>query len=278
METAMSIRGEAPRLRTANRKLKSATKFVFRNEGFVMLLKAAKIAADVSIHKVYDPIIPLLRAILGTPTPTILDIGANMGQFAARLSRQFPGGQIYSFEPVHANAVGLRRIKRWLHLANVSIYEEALCDRIGAEAIHLPVLGGGYRDGALAVLEGSKQAYDNVTYHVETVRTSTIDAFATAYRLDRVDFVKIDTEGAEERVVKGGLKLIYGCLPTLYVEAPYDRPWLSVLYDTGYKPFYTDGKSLYPPRESERQTNVLLVHESKIASGAGRILKRPPIE
>jgi FkbM family methyltransferase len=264
----MSLKAEPSRLHTVNSRLKIITKFVVQREDVVLFLKAVKIAADVSLNKTYDPIIPLLGSIVATPTPTIFDIGANMGQFAARLSRHFPCGQIYSFEPLHANAVGLRRMKRWLHLANVTILEEALCDRIGVEAMHVPVFGGGYRDGALAVLEGSKRPYDNVTYHVETVRTNTIDAFAAARAIDRVDFVKIDTEGAEERVVRGGLGLISGSLSALYIEAPHDRPWLSVLYDIGYRPFYTDGATLYPPREGEQQTNVLVVHESKIASGA----------
>ena len=63
-------------------------------------------------------------------------------------------------------------------------------------------------------------------YHVETVRTNTVDAFVTAPGIGRLDLVKIDTEGAEDRVVKGGVKTIGQFLPTLYLETPLHQPWL----------------------------------------------------
>jgi FkbM family methyltransferase len=251
------------RLNSVNQTLKIATKLLLRNENAVLLMKAAKIALDARLDRTYDRIIPLFPLILDTTTPVIIDVGANMGQFAARLSRQFSAGQIHCFEPVHGNAVGLQRTKRWLRLDNVTISEEALCDRIGVEAIHIPVFNGTYRDGALAVLETSKKSYNNVTYHVETVRTNTIDAVATALGIDRLDLIKIDTEGAEDRVVKGGLNTIDKFLPILYLETPLHQQWLSSLYERGYRPFYNDGISLYAPRDAEHQTNVLLIHQSK---------------
>ena len=257
------------RLNSTNRRLKVITKFLLRNEHVVLLMKAAKIATDVQLTRTYDRIIPFFPSIIGTPAPVILDVGANMGQFAARVSRQFPAGQIYCFEPLRGNAVGLHRVKRWLRLENLTVHEEALCEHIGVEAIHVPVFNGTYRDGALAVLEDSKRFYDNVSYHVETVRTNTVDAFVAAHGIDRLDLVKIDTEGAEDRVVKGGVKTIGQFLPALYLETPLHRPWLFSLYDIGYRPFYNDGKRLYAPREGEQQTNVLLIHQSKVNRAQG---------
>jgi FkbM family methyltransferase len=160
-------------LKTTNERLKRVTKMLLRNDNLILFLKAIKIALDASVlHKTYDKVFSLLPMIIGKPDPIVLDIGANMGQFASRMSRHFPVGQIYCFEPVHANMVGLCRVKRWLHLENVSVFEEALSDSIGSESLHIPVFKGAYRDGALAVLEGSKTSYDNVSYHVEAVRTT----------------------------------------------------------------------------------------------------------
>jgi FkbM family methyltransferase len=250
------------RLNSVNQGLKVATKFLLRNEDVVLLIKAAKIALDVKLNKTYDSIIPFFPSLIGTTAPVILDVGANMGQFAARLSRQFPRGQIHCFEPLHGNTVGLHRIRRWLHLDNVTVHEEALCEHIGVEAIHVPVFSGTYRDGALAMLEASKKSYANVGYHVGPVRTNTIDAFAASHKIHRIDFIKIDTEGAEQRVVKGGMKTIHQFLPIMYLETPHNRQWLSSLYDLGYRPFYNNGKTLYPPHDGEQQTNVLLIHQS----------------
>lgn len=251
------------RLGTPRETLKVLTKFLLRDEDAVLFMKAAKIALDFKLGKTYDSIIPLFRSILGTETPVILDVGANMGQFAARVSQQFPNGQLYCFEPLHGNVAGLNRLKRWLRLKNVTVREEAICDRIGIERIHVPVSGGMYRDAALAVLEGSKKTFDNVKWHVESVRTNTIDAFVSEQGITRLDLIKVDTEGAEDRVVQGGMMTISRFLPALYLETSPYQAWLTSLYEKGYLPFYYDGKSLHAPREGERQTNVLLVHRSK---------------
>jgi len=257
-------------LRTTNRALKVMTKRILRNDNLVLFLKAMKIAIESRVGKAYDLIFPLLPQIVGSTEPVIFDVGANMGQFASRVARQFPAGSIYSFEPVRTNAIGLRRVLRWLMVTNVEISEEAICDVVGVESIHIPNFDG-YQDGTLAVLEGSKHTFSNVTYHVETVRTNTLDAFAAARDVKRLDFLKVDTEGAEERVIRGGIGLVSALLPTLYVEVAPDRPWMQLLYGKGYLPFYTDGAALHPPRPGEWQNDVLLVHRSRMDRLSGLI-------
>jgi FkbM family methyltransferase len=250
-------------LRTTNHALKVMAKRVLRNDDLVLFLKAAKLAVESRAGKASDLIFPLLPKVMGTSDPVIIDVGANMGQFASRVARQFPAGPIYSFEPVRINVIGLKRVLRWLRVANVEVFEEAICDIVGVEPIHIPRFHD-YQDGTLAVLERSKRVYSNVTYHVETVRTNTLDAFAAAREIKRVDFLKVDTEGAEDRVVSGGIGIITALLPTLYMEVAPDLPWVEVLYRNGYLPFYTDGVKLHPPRPKECQNDVLLVHCSKI--------------
>jgi FkbM family methyltransferase len=253
-------------LTSRHRALKMATKGVLRNDRLLLYLKSIKLAVEASILRpisVYDRVIPLLPEILGRKDPMILDIGANMGQFALRVAQQFPEGHIYSFEPIHDSAMGLQRAKRWLRLRNISIHEEAVCDAVGTEMIHVPILKGGFRDGALAVLDGSKISYDNVRYHTEMVRTNTIDVFVRTIGLNRIDLIKVDTEGAESRVISGGLTTIGRLLPALYLETPFDQPWLKELYDSGYQPFYNDGAELFAPHTGPRQTDVLLVHRSR---------------
>jgi hypothetical protein len=92
---------------THNKWLKIAAKLLLRENDLVHFVKAAEIGFDIKIGKRYDPIIPLFPVILQNDEPTILDIGANMGQFGGRLSRIFLNGCIYSFEPIHSNVIGL---------------------------------------------------------------------------------------------------------------------------------------------------------------------------
>lgn len=247
-----------PRLHSANKWLKIATKVMLRNEDTVLRLKAAKIALEVAMGRAYDPALALLPQVVHNDDPVILDIGANMGQFACRLSRLFPKGRIHSFEPLRGNLRGLYEVTRWLKSNNIEIHEEAICDRAGIEGMHIPVLTGSYRDGALAVLEHSKVPYRGIRYDVEFVTTNTIDAFVATRGIARVDLIKIDTEGAEERVVMGGMQTIERFRPAMYVEMALDRPWLAQLYELGYQPYYCDGRMFHKPRPGEQQTNVLL--------------------
>lgn len=253
-------------LTSHHRALKTASKIVLRNDRLLLYVKSIKLAVEASILRsisVYDRLIPLLPEIVGRTDPVILDIGANMGQFALRVAQQFPEGHIYSFEPLHESAMGLRRTRRWLRLSNISIQEEAVCDAVGTETIHVPILKSGFREGALAALEGNKTSYDDVGYDAEIVRTNTIDSFIKTSALNRVDFIKVDTEGAESRVISGGLATIERLLPALYLETPLEQPWLNGLYEIGYQPFYNNGEKLFAPQLDTRQTDVLLLHRCR---------------
>jgi hypothetical protein len=57
--------------------------------------------------------------------------------------------------------------------------------------------------------------------------------------------------------------------PTLYLESPFDQPWLNCLYKKGYESFYNDGVKLWIPQTGERQTDVLLVHYSSLNQISG---------
>ena len=52
--------------------------------------------------------IDLQRLCVAEPVRCIFDVGANMGQSAARFAREFPSAQIYSFEPVKQTFAALK--------------------------------------------------------------------------------------------------------------------------------------------------------------------------
>lgn len=227
-------------------------------------VKSAKIAVDIMLGKSYNPIIPLLPNLISEKSPVFFDVGANMGQFSVRLSRLFATGHIHSFEPVQKNFDGLNRLMAWFGLENVTLHRVALCDFVGVERVHIPIIKKRFRDGALAVLEKSKHSFKNVDYAIEEVRTNTIDSFAAALALDRLDFLKIDTEGAEARVIRGGCKTIQSCLPMIYIEAPWDATYLGTLYDLDFVAFHVGPNILYKPSTGPQRANTLLVHRSKL--------------
>ncbi len=69
----------------------------------------------------------------GVVARTVLDVGANTGQFAVAAAKLFPGPRVYSFEPLPACVTQLRRHAS--KLPNLTIYPFALGDH---EADDLP--------------------------------------------------------------------------------------------------------------------------------------------
>src|SRR5438093_481435 len=66
------------------------------------------------------------KTILGRPPRTIFDVGANSGQTALEMVRQFPAARIFSFEPTPSTFARLEHNVR--HLRNVTPVNIALGD------------------------------------------------------------------------------------------------------------------------------------------------------
>ncbi len=139
-----------------------------------------------------------LRAALGhcRRFRTAIDVGAHVGLWSMHLVNRFK--TVHAFEPVAAFRECLTR--------NVtpqpSIYACALGATRGRVAMRVPELEGGLDTGGTHVGgEGEIAMWP-------------LDSF----ELHDVDFIKIDCEGYEHHVVKGGEETIRRCKPTIIVE------------------------------------------------------------
>jgi FkbM family methyltransferase len=122
----------------------------------------------------------------------ILDIGGHIGVASIFFAHTFPAAKIYSFEPVPENFALLKQ--NVASLPNVSAIEIAL----GAEDRESPIFGDRQRDNL-----GGFSLYDK---HTDASRAIVIQVRNTArciasLGIDRVDLIKIDTEGAEYEIL-----------------------------------------------------------------------------
>jgi len=141
------------------------------------------------------------------------DIGANIGLFSLGVLAKGACGHIYALEPNPATFARLQCTLEANALSEfVTAIPAALADKAGALtfSIHRPELssGDGFRDTGRV---GPSQSI--------IVPSLTLDAIIEAAALKRVDWLKIDTEGAEALVLAGAPNCLTQMRPKICFEA-----------------------------------------------------------
>ncbi|MCE1164098.1 MAG: FkbM family methyltransferase [Bacteroidetes bacterium] len=169
------------------------------------------------------------------------DIGANLGQYAIKLSKLFSGGvKIYLFEPYRDNY--LRLEKYFTDLINVRVENAAVSNFSGNSELNIPLLNGIKIDTQATINESSrKRDFDG--YIRESVRVISIDRFVMDNRIPRVDFIKSDTEGDDTKVILGARETISTYSPVIMTEDNLIGESLDFLNKEGYTDYLatTDG-------------------------------------
>ncbi|PPD41667.1 MAG: FkbM family methyltransferase [Methylocystis sp.] len=136
---------------------------------------------------------------------TVLDVGANIGQFATTLRQAGYKGRILSFEPQSAAHAELVRAA-----ANDPLWDVAPRCAVGAAPgeIEMNISQNSVSSSALPILEqhtGSAPASRYVDKEkASVIRLDDCDLFPR----DRPTFLKIDTQGFEYEVLKGAPELL----------------------------------------------------------------------
>lgn len=143
------------------------------------------------------------------PGATAVDVGANVGAFAAPLARAVaPGGRVHAFEPLAATR---RRLERTIELNRlgdvVVVNAAAVSDAPGSAELHL--YGAGYESwSSLAGRTIAEAGGERAPSERLTVPTVTLDDYAAEAGIDRIALLKVDVEGGEERVLAGAARLL----------------------------------------------------------------------
>lgn len=140
---------------------------------------------------------------------TVFDIGANVGQSALLYAKSFPGADIYSFEPVSETFKLLT--ENTISLGKVKVFNCAFGNRNEEMRINLT------DDSRTCSITHYKTA------RMENISIRTIDEFSKDNAIQRIDFLKVDTEGYELQVLAGAEQMLRAQrIRILYIEAaPY---------------------------------------------------------
>ena len=137
-------------------------------------------------------------------SPVVLDIGANDGGYSRDIVAINPSVTVYAFEP-HPLTFD-RLVSNIEAHKNIRPFNYAVGDRPGRQILydHRSESGTAHASIFREVIEDIHKAPSS-EYEVNVI---TLDEFIEEQRLARVDLLKIDTEGYELNVLKGGVKAI----------------------------------------------------------------------
>ena len=147
------------------------------------------------------------------PGYIVVDGGANIGDYTQIFSRIVgASGQVLSFELAPPTLEKLKsNIQSW-RLLNVKTFSCALSNKNEQAIIQLPGGVSGY-----ASLSSHTEAWGDSPVESFNVETCRLDDFAQ-FSFDRLDFMKLDLEGAEPLAVEGASSILSRFLPSLHVE------------------------------------------------------------
>ena len=142
---------------------------------------------------------------------TFIDIGANVGTWTLHLGDKFR--QIFAFEPFHEARKVLHENLILNHMANVEVFSCAISDYCGDAILQY------YKTGGHSTLLSEHPIRNEVGEYVGniSVSTATINTIFNPYQM-KIDMIKIDTEGSEPEIIRGGLEIIRKHNPRLIIE------------------------------------------------------------
>ena len=160
----------------------------------------------------------------------VVDIGAHMGTFSCLAASMARDGRVLSYEPEPSNFALLEENLALNGFAHARAFNRAVAGEAGARALHLslkPTTTGGHslhRNGERSI----------------SVECTTLDAIVEENGLDRIDFLKLDCEGAELEILQAASPATRAKLRRGAIElhhADHREPLMEIVRGAGLIPY-----------------------------------------
>lgn len=195
---------------------------------------------------------------------TIIDVGAYYGHVAKSLNYLFPKAKIYVFEPVKENC---EIIEKRISSNNVLLAKCGLSDK--EEAVKFYKYDNPALSSILSVNYDNNKFKSAKQIDLITIKTDTLDNFFKDKKIKGNVLLKIDTQGTELLVLKGGKNLLRKIsiihLETSFEEF-YSRQFLfsdiyTFLINYGFK-YYGENREaeFYPTFAPGKHVNSIFVN------------------
>ena len=166
------------------------------------------------------------------PGMTVVDIGANFGIYTLAMAKNLgDSGRIWSFEPAPTTTAFLAGSIEDNNLKNVHLVKAGLSDRLGSATLYLS------RNSEMNSLTRRSSSGERT----ETVPLLTLDQCREDFGWENIDFIKLDAEGEEVNILRGGKRLLADLSPIIMTEYKHGRTINTELIGAfgtfGYRPY-----------------------------------------
>lgn len=157
----------------------------------------------MSVHDHSD----LMRRLVdgGNTFDTVYDVGANIGAWTCTMQKVLPQARFELFEPLAGRHPDLDAAARFDEIENFALHAVALSDHCSEEKIK--VLGNRGVGSSILLLESD---FRKDTKFV-TVPVWSMDEYVQRHGLSAPDFIKLDTQASEMKVLAGARQSLTNC-------------------------------------------------------------------
>lgn len=175
------------------------------------------------------------------PGDVCLDAGSHVGHVSLIISRLVgPEGRVFAVDPLGENIETLRKSMGFNGVRNIELIQTALGESTGSAFGDIHANVSMARLSSEASSEGKGQSFP----------ITTVDALAERYAMSRLDWIKVDVDGFEFKLLLGAKETLRRLKPKLLLEIHgfISRTLGSEIYDfltpLGYRFFELEGTAL----------------------------------
>ncbi len=147
------------------------------------------------------------------PDMVFLDVGANQGEYTLFAAKRLTKGTVIAFEPVDEIYEQLHRNIALNHFTNIKTLKLGLSDTVGVLPIYEMQSTDANHEGLATLFQSELRGKV-----IQQIKLDTLDNVALQLNLQRLDFIKVDIEGAELTMLKGATGTISRFRPQVMVE------------------------------------------------------------
>jgi FkbM family methyltransferase len=189
----------------------------------------------------FEPEMKFIRKLI-TPGMEILDIGANHGVYTLTMAKLLQGqGKITAYEPASSVVYLLRKGVEANGFINVEIVNAGLSDYEGEATLFLST------NSELNSLQS-----DSLSQQQEIIKLLNLDQELALHNWQKIDFIKLDAEGEEAKILAGGKRFFFEQSPLIMFELKHGKHinmrLIQLFQNLGYDTYYfvSDLGCLFP--------------------------------